>query len=88
MFIEELIRYYELKQNKAPTFDPSWRCDNLGAPTPQTNIFKRLQNLKKNNMFIKEYIEEFYKLVIWSGHSQEDMEKVARYLSGLKYSAG
>lgn len=37
-------------------------------------------------MSVKDYTGEFYKLVIWFGHSEEDMEKVARYLNGLKYS--
>lgn len=37
-------------------------------------------------MIVKDYTEEFYKLVIWSRHSEEDMEKIARYMNGLKYS--
>lgn len=39
----------------------------------QTNIFKRLQNLKQKDMLVKEYMEEFYKLMIRLGHSEEDM---------------
>lgn len=29
------------------------------------------------DMTVKDYTEEFYKLVIRSGHSEEDMEKIA-----------
>ena len=36
-------------------------------------------------MTIKEYTEEFYKLSIRSGHVEDDLEKVARYINGLRY---
>lgn len=35
-------------------------------------------------MDVKKYTEEFYKLSIRSGHMEEDMDKVARYLNGLR----
>lgn len=36
-------------------------------------------------MTIKEYTEEFYKLSIRVGHAEDDVEKVARYINGLRY---
>jgi len=36
-------------------------------------------------MNVKPYTEEFYKLIIREGHIEEDMEKVERYLNGLKF---
>jgi hypothetical protein len=36
-------------------------------------------------MSVKEYTKEFYKLNIRVGHIEENPEKVARYLNGLRY---
>jgi len=36
-------------------------------------------------MYVKEYTEEFYILSITTGHVEDDMEKVARYINGLRY---
>ena len=36
-------------------------------------------------MSIKEYTEEFYRLSIRVRHVEDDMEKVARYINGLRY---
>ena len=36
-------------------------------------------------MTIKEYTHEFYRLNISTGHIEEDAQKVARYINGLKY---
>jgi hypothetical protein len=36
-------------------------------------------------MIVKEYIEEFYRLSIRDGHVEEDVEKVSRYINGLRY---
>eukprot|EP00253_Pinus_taeda_P002299 PITA_02299 len=36
-------------------------------------------------MSVKEYIEEFYRLSIKAGHAEDDMEKVAIYINGLRY---
>ena len=49
------------------------------------NIFKQLQNLKQRNITLKEYTEEFYKLNIRVGHVEENDEKVARYITGLRF---
>ena len=36
-------------------------------------------------MTVKEYAQEFYKLNIRAGHVEDDVEKVARYINGLRY---
>eukprot|EP00253_Pinus_taeda_P014990 PITA_14990 len=36
-------------------------------------------------MSVKEYTEEFYRLSIRAGHAEDDMEKVAKYINGLRY---
>lgn len=36
-------------------------------------------------MSVKEYIEEFYRFSIRSGHLETDQEKLARYINGLKF---
>ena len=51
----------------------------------QLNLFKRLQNLRQKGMTIKEYTEEFYKLSIRVRHAEDDVEKVAIYINGLRY---
>ena len=51
----------------------------------QLNIFKQFQNLKQIGVTMKEYTEEFYKLNIRAGHVEDDVEKVARYINGLRY---
>ena len=35
---------------------------------------------------MKDYIEELYKLTIWSGHRQLSKEKVAGYINGLRFN--
>jgi len=37
-------------------------------------------------MDVKAYTKEFYKLSIGLGHMEDEVDKVARYLNGLKYS--
>jgi hypothetical protein len=51
----------------------------------QLNLFRQLQNLRHKTMTVKEYTEEFYRLNIRVGHIEEDVEKVARYINGLRY---
>ena len=36
-------------------------------------------------MSVKEYTEEFYRLSIRTGHVEDDLEKIARYVNGLRY---
>eukprot|EP00253_Pinus_taeda_P033292 PITA_33292 len=49
------------------------------------NLFKQMQNLKQKGMSVKEYTEEFYRLSIRTRHVEDDLEKVARYVNGLRY---
>jgi hypothetical protein len=36
-------------------------------------------------MTVKEYTKEFYRLNIRAGHVEDDVEKFARYINGLRY---
>jgi hypothetical protein len=51
----------------------------------QITLFRKMQNLRQKVMTVKEYTEEFYKLNIRVGHRENDDEKVARYMNGLRY---
>jgi hypothetical protein len=51
----------------------------------QVNLFRKIQNLRHKGLSVKEYTEEFYKLNIRAGHRENDEEKVARYINGLRY---
>lgn len=37
-------------------------------------------------MSVKEYTEEFYKVMIKSGHREMDKKKVTRYINGLQFN--
>ena len=37
-------------------------------------------------MIVKDYIQEYYKLTIWSRHRELSKEKVARYINGLRFN--
>lgn len=49
----------------------------------QVNLIRKMQNLREKDMSVKEYTEEFYRLDIRSGHVDDDVEKVARYLNSF-----
>ena len=51
----------------------------------QVNILRKMQNLKQKDMSVKDYIEKFYGLDIRSRHVDDEIEKVARYLNGLRF---
>eukprot|EP00253_Pinus_taeda_P007647 PITA_07647 len=42
-----------------------------------------MQNLRQRSMTVREYTEEFYKVSIRAGQTQDTDEKVARYVNGL-----
>ncbi|MDF3675367.1 hypothetical protein, partial [Enterobacter hormaechei] len=50
----------------------------------QVSLLRKMQNLKQNDMTMKEYTEEFYRLYIRSRHVDDDVEKIARYINGLR----
>lgn len=47
------------------------------------DLLKKLQGLKQRSKSVKEYKEEFYKIIIRTGHAEANKEKVAHYLNGL-----
>jgi hypothetical protein len=48
-------------------------------------LFRKMQNLRQKLMTVKEYNKEFYRMNIRAGHRENDDEKVAKYLNGLRY---
>ena len=52
----------------------------------ELDLFKKMQGLKQAGRSVQEYTEDFYQLLIRAGHAEENKEKVARYLSGLRPS--
>ena len=48
-------------------------------------LFRPMQNIKQKSMTVKEYTEEFYKVNIRSGHIEDTLERVARYINGLRF---
>ena len=51
----------------------------------QVNLLRKMQNLRQKDMNVKDYNEEFYRSNIRFGHVDDEVEKVARYLNGLRY---
>ena len=51
----------------------------------QLNLLRELQDLRQKAMTVKEYTEEFFRLSIRSGHIEGGLERVARYINGLRY---
>ena len=49
----------------------------------ELDLFKKMQGLKQAGKLVQEYIEEFYQLLIRTGHAMANKEKVSHYLSGL-----
>ena len=50
----------------------------------QVNLLRKMKNLKQKDMSVKDYTKEFYRLDIRSGHVNDEIEKVARYMNGLR----
>ena len=50
----------------------------------QVNLLRRMQNLEQKDMSVKDYTKEFYRLDIKFGHIDDEIEKVVRYLNGLR----
>ena len=51
----------------------------------QVNLLRKIQNLKQKDMSVNDYTKEFYRLHIRSRHVDDEIEKVARYLNGLRF---
>lgn len=52
----------------------------------QINLVRRMQSLRQKDSSIKEYTEELYRLGIRSRHDEDDVERIGRYLNGLRNS--
>ena len=50
----------------------------------QVSLFRKMQHLRQKDITMKEYTKEFYRLGIRSGHVDDDVEKIARYINGLR----
>ena len=50
----------------------------------QVSLLRKMQNLRQKDMTVKEYTEDFYRLDIRSGHVDDDVEKIARYINILR----
>ena len=50
----------------------------------QLNLLRKIQNLRQKDMSVNYYTKEFYRLDIRFGHVDDEVEKVARYLNGLR----
>jgi hypothetical protein len=51
----------------------------------QINLYRRLQNLRQKGLSMKEYIEEFYRLNIRARQKENEDEKTAKYINGMRY---
>ena len=49
-------------------------------------LLKKMQGLKQVGKFVQDCTEEFYRVLIRTGHAEVDKEKVACYISGLQLS--
>ena len=49
------------------------------------NLLLQLQNLRQKDIIVKEYTKEFFRLNIRYGHTEEGLERVFRYINGLRY---
>ena len=62
------------------------KVKNKFLPTDyKVSLLRNMQNLKQKDMIVKEYTKEFYRLDIRSRHVDDDVEKIARYINGLRY---
>ncbi|XP_059070527.1 uncharacterized protein LOC131860169 [Cryptomeria japonica] len=50
------------------------------------DLLKKMQGLKQAGKSVKEYIEEFYRILITIGRCKANKEKVVHYINGLKPS--
>ena len=51
----------------------------------QLNLIRQLQNLRQKAMTVKEYTEEFFRPSTRVEHTEGGLERVARYINGLRY---
>ena len=51
----------------------------------QLNLIRQLQNLRQKGMTLKEYTKEFFRMSIRAGYIQGNIERVAKYINGLRF---
>ena len=51
----------------------------------QLPLFRKMQNLRKKQLTMKEYIEEFDKVNIRAGYIEDWLERVARDINELRF---
>jgi hypothetical protein len=47
-------------------------------------LYKKMQNLRKSLLTVREYTEELYKVNLRSGYVEDSLEKTSRYINGLR----
>ena len=52
----------------------------------ELDLLKKMQGLKQEGKSIQQYTEEFYLVLIRTGHAEANKEKVAHYINGLRPS--
>lgn len=50
----------------------------------EIQIYQKLQNLKQRDLIVSAYTEEFNKLSLRERRQEEEIERVERYLNGLR----
>ena len=50
----------------------------------QASLLRKMKILKQKDMTVKEYTDEFYRLDIRSRYVDDDVEKIVRYINGLR----
>eukprot|EP00253_Pinus_taeda_P034151 PITA_34151 len=50
----------------------------------QISLHRQVQNLKQKVMTVREYIEEFYRVNLRVGYTEDTIEKTTRYVNGLR----
>ena len=50
----------------------------------QVSLLRKMKILKQKDMIVKEYTKKFYRLDIRSRHVDDDVEKIERYINGLR----
>jgi hypothetical protein len=58
--------------------------DNFIPKDNYINMFRKLQNLRQKSLSMKEYTKEFYRMNITVGQKENDDEKIAKYINGLR----
>jgi len=50
----------------------------------QVELYRRVYNLRQKGMTVKEYTEEFYRVNLRAGYTDDTPEKTTRYVNGLR----